>query len=184
MFPAETKYMSESSQNQGVRIRLAREEDLPAIAELLGELFRIERDFSPDYERQLAGLRLLFGQMPERMLILVAVHADAVVGTCAIHDSISTAEGAQVATLEDLIVSAPFRRAGVGRALLAAAEAHAWCRGARRLQLLADRTNQPALSFYTSHGWEPTQLVVLRRRPARVESSLPFSAGDTGKTGL
>jgi hypothetical protein len=56
---------------------------------------------------------------------------------------------------------------------LAAAEAHAWQRGARRLQLLADRTNQTALAFYACHGWEPTQLVVLRRQPTIAGMKMP-----------
>ena len=133
------------------------------MAELLGELFRIERDFVPDVARQLEGLRLLLAQ-PERVLLLVAVQDAQVVGMCAVHDGISTAEGAPVAVLEDLVIAERYRRTGIGSALLAAAEAHAVRRGARRLQLLADRTNQPALAFYACQGWETTQLVALRRR--------------------
>lgn len=152
-----------------VQIRSARLEDLPDIAALLGELFRIERDFKPDKALQQEGLRMLLG-MPERVLLLVAVQDGRVVGTCAVHDGVSTAEGARVAVLEDLVVAERFRRMGIGRALLAAAEEQAVRRGARRLQLLADRTNQPALAFYACHGWEPTQLVALRRRPNLIES--------------
>ena len=143
-------------------------EDLPAIAALLGELFRIERDFKPDVACQLEGLRMLL-HMPDRVLLLVAEQGGQVVGTCAVHEGVSTAEGARVAVLEDLVVSERCRRMGIGRALLAAAEEYAVRRGARRLQLLADRTNQPALAFYACHGWEPTQLVALRRRPNPTE---------------
>ena len=152
-----------------VQIRPALRRELPAIAALLVKLFRIELDFVPDARRQLTGLRLL-ARMPERVLLLVAVLEGRVVGTCAVHDGVSTAEGARVAVLEDLVVAEGFRRMGIGRALLAAAEAHAWRRGARRLQLLADRTNRPALAFYARQGWESTQLVVLRRRPGMVFS--------------
>ncbi len=147
-----------------VQIRPAVTGDLPAIAALLSELFRIERDFTPDLDRQLKGLRLL-ARMPERVLIWVAIWDNCVVGTCAVHDGVSTAEGTQVAVLEDLIVAERFRRKGIGRALLKAAEKHAWHHGARRLQLLTDRNNKPALDFYARHSWEPTQLVALRRRP-------------------
>ena len=146
-----------------VHIRPALPNDLSAITELLGELFRIERDFAPDPARQRKGLRMLF-RLPERVLVLVAERENQVIGTCAVHDGVSTAEGAQVAVLEDLVVAEPFRRMGIGGALLAAAETYAWQRGAHRLQLLADHTNTSALAFYARHGWESTQLVALRRR--------------------
>ena len=166
-----------------VQIRPARPDDLVAIAGLLGDLFRIERDFTPDPDRQLKGLRMI-SRLPERVLILVAVREEQVIGTCAIHDGISTAEGAQVAVLEDLVVAEPFRRRGIGSALLAAAETYAWRRGAHRLQLLADHTNHTALAFYARHGWESTQLVALRRRHPLPTRNHPPAVESVGATGL
>lgn len=39
--------------------------------------------------------------------------------------------------------------------------AERWCyqQGATRIQLLADRENEPALRFYAKLGWEKTQLI-------------------------
>jgi ribosomal protein S18 acetylase RimI-like enzyme len=51
----------------------------------------------------------------------------------------------------------------MGAKLLAGAVNWAECRGLKRLQLLADKNNQAALSFYEKQGWESTQLVCLRK---------------------
>jgi hypothetical protein len=34
----------------------------------------------------------------------------------------------------------------------------------KRLQLLADAENEPALAFYGKSGWKRTQLICLRKR--------------------
>ena len=65
--------------------------------------------------------------------------------------------------LEDLIVAADFRNQGIGSKLVAEAVYWAQCQGLKRLQLLADKNNLPALDFYQKQGWESTQLVCLRK---------------------
>jgi GNAT superfamily N-acetyltransferase len=42
--------------------------------------------------------------------------------------------------------------------LLDSARDWAWAQGARRLQLLADADNAPALAFYRHLAWRPTRL--------------------------
>jgi len=76
---------------------------------------------------------------------------------------ISTAEGGPIGLLEDLVVAADFRHLGIGAKLLVGAVTWAECRGLKRLQLLADKNNLPALDFYEKQGWESTQLVCLRK---------------------
>lgn len=143
-------------------IRTAREGDLEALVRLLGVLFRIESDFRPDPRRQRRGLRLML-QDPDRRAVLVAEQGGAVVGMVTVQLVVSTAEGGASGWLEDMVVEAGARRAGVGRRLLRAAERWARGRGARRLQLLADVENAPALAFYRRMGWEGTKLACLRR---------------------
>jgi len=145
-----------------VSIRRATSRDLDALVRLLGVLFSIEADFAPDVERQRRGLAMLLAT-PERAAVLVAERAGAVAGMVTAQLVVSTAEGGPSALVEDMVVEANERRHGVGRALLAAAEAWAAERGATRLQLLADRENAPALRFYERLGWRWTQLVCLRR---------------------
>jgi GNAT superfamily N-acetyltransferase len=148
--------------DSGFAVRAARREDLDALVRLLGVLFSIESDFQPDPERQRLGLGLLLGD-PWRCAVLVAEREGAIVGMVTVQLVVSTAEGAFSALVEDMIVDAAERGRGVGGALLRAGEAWAATRGARRLQLLADRENGPALGFYERMGWRPTALVCWRR---------------------
>ncbi len=100
---------------------------------------------------------------PGRRAVLVAERAGAIVGMVTAQLVVSTAEGAPAALVEDMVVDAPWRGLGTGRALLEGIEAWARERGATRLQLLADRENAPALAFYARMGWAGTRLVCLRR---------------------
>jgi GNAT superfamily N-acetyltransferase len=47
--------------------------------------------------------------------------------------------------------------------LLAAAENWAGEHGLNRIQLLTDCRNESALSFYTSQGWQKTNMVCLQK---------------------
>jgi GNAT superfamily N-acetyltransferase len=136
--------------------------DVDALVELLDQLFELEADFRPDEARQRRGLALMLEE-PERRAVLVAERAGAVVGMVTAQLVVSTAEGAPSALVEDMVVDAPWRGLGAGRALLEGIEAWARARGATRLQLLADRENAPALAFYARMGWSGTRLVCLRR---------------------
>jgi ribosomal protein S18 acetylase RimI-like enzyme len=62
-----------------------------------------------------------------------------------------------------VVVAEAWRGQGLGRALLAAAEAWAKAQGLHRLQLLADCENQPALAFYRGLGWRETRLAAWRK---------------------
>ncbi len=148
-----------------VRIRAATAADLPVLVRLLGALFSIEADFTPDPARQRRGLALMLSD-PGRHAVLVAERAGAVVGMVTGQVLVSTAEGGLSVVVEDLVVDVSCRRGGVGRALLGVIEGWAAERGATRLQLLADRENAPALAFYDRAGWSATRLVCLRRHPA------------------
>ena len=147
-----------------ITIRPARPEDIPRLCDLLSELFSLESDFSPDREKQERGLSLLVNDQPGASLILVAVAAETVIGVATIQTLVSTAEGGRVGLVEDVIVDERFRCRNVGTLLLE--EIVAWSRkmGLTRLQLLADRDNHQALSFYDSRGWAATRLICLRKQ--------------------
>jgi len=97
-------------------IDFARMDDIDELCELLNELFNIEEDFTPNYEKQKKGLELLIKD--ENCIIFVARHKNKVIGMCSIQILISTAEGGKVALLEDLVVAENFRNMGIGTKLL------------------------------------------------------------------
>ena len=149
---------------QSIRIERARNEDIPALIELLAELFAIESDFAPDRARQRRGLELLLAQPDDRALPLVARSNDgAAVGMASAQLVISTAEGAPSAWIEDVVVRQALRGQGIAKLLLQELLAWAQGHGATRAQLLADGANSPALDFYRHIGWQPTQLSAWRR---------------------
>jgi len=144
-------------------IRRAKIFDLNALVDLLKDLFAIEKDFAFNRSRQMAGLRDLL-QNKKRACVLVAEMDGTVVGMCTLQVLMSTAEGGRVGLIEDMVVAKTFRHQGIGRKLLASMEKFSYGLGLTRLQLLADRENQPALNFYLKHGWQNTQLICLRKK--------------------
>ena len=138
--------------------------DIPALIELLHILFSIEQDFQPDAKKQQRGLELLLAR-PENAVILVARRAidGVVIGMVSAQLVISTASGAPSAWLEDVVLRPDHRACGIGRRLLDAAAEWATSQGARRMQLLADADNAPALGFYKHQGWQPTRLFAWRK---------------------
>lgn len=146
-----------------INIRTAKAVDVPQLVALLKALFEIEADFDFDRDKQARGLHLLLNN--DRACILVAESSNdkKLQGMCSMQILISTAEGGEVGLLEDLVVTADFRNQGTGAKLLAEAVAWAKRRGLKRLQLLADKNNSPALEFYKRQDWQSTQLVCLKR---------------------
>ena len=141
-----------------IRIEPAIASDIDSLIFLLDVLFSIEQDFKPNALAQRRGLEMLLAQ-PERGRIFVARHAtDGIVGMVSAQLVISTAIGAPSAWIEDMVLREAFRNQGLGKALLLAARDWATGQGARRLQLLADADNTPALDFYRHLDWQPTRL--------------------------
>jgi GNAT superfamily N-acetyltransferase len=65
--------------------------------------------------------------------------------------------------IEDVVVMPSRQKRGIGSKLLQALGDWGVERGARRMQLLADQSNSPALDFYYNQGWQKTQLICLRQ---------------------
>lgn len=146
-----------------VLIRQARADDIEAMVALLQDLFGMEKDFSCDPSKQRQGLQLLLARQHDARVYVVE-HRGRVVGMCSLQKLVSTAEGGHVGLIEDVVVEPSFRCRGLGGALLAAMETWAQAQGMSRLQLLADRNNDPALNFYHRKKWHGTDLIGLRKR--------------------
>jgi GNAT superfamily N-acetyltransferase len=140
-----------------VAITPAAEADIPELIDLLGVLFAIEQDFSPNPDKQRRGLAALLAS-PAGHIAIARDRTGRAIGMATAQLVISTAEGAPSAWIEDVVVREGWRGHGLGRALLDAVVAWARTRGAVRAQLLADLDNAPALAFYDRLAWRPTRL--------------------------
>lgn len=144
-------------------IRSAKEEDIPRICDLLTELFSIEADFEPDPGKQALGVGCMIDDPSGRTLLLVAESGGTVVGMATAQTLISTAEGGRVGFVEDVVVTREFRGQGIGSLMLEHLTNWAKEQKLKRLQLLADKENLPALAFYSGRTWKKTSLICLRK---------------------
>ena len=144
------------------KIEFATEADLPAMADLLHELFTLESDFKPEREKQLRGLRLILHTPQIGQLFVLRVDGK-LAGMANALITVSTAQGTRVLLLEDVIVSRNYRGAGLGRRLVEHVCEWARAQGMTRVTLLADEANAPALAFYERLGFQESAMVVRRR---------------------
>lgn len=132
-------------------VRTMTEHDLPRVAALSGQL---------GYPVALDVLRARFlrlaGRDGERLF--VAEHGGRIVGWLHVgtHDSL---EADPCALIAGLVVDEGARRLGVGRALVAAAEAFARARGLPRMRVRSNVQRPEAHAFYPAVGYvlEKTQ---------------------------
>jgi N-acetylglutamate synthase-like GNAT family acetyltransferase len=137
-------------------------EDIPHLVEFLKILFTQEAEFTPDYEKQTAGLTMII-ENPTMGEIIVAEHGENVVGMVNLLYTISTAEGGKVAILEDLVVNTDYRSVGIGSSILNHAIQHCEDSGLKRITLLTDE-DQKVITFYKRHGFKESPMKVMRMK--------------------
>lgn len=147
----------------GVTIRKAKAKDIEAMIALLRLLFSLEEDFTFCPGQQRIGLEMMLKN--DRGILLVAEKNTEIIGMCSGQLIISTAEGGLSLLVEDVVVDKSRQGKGVGTALLSALQDWGTKKKVARLQLLADRSNSPALKFYHTRQWHQTKLVCLCKRP-------------------
>ena len=146
---------------QEISIDFARPGDLEALVGLLSELFTQEADFRPDPDKQRRGLQLILDNPDLGRLFVLRVDGQ-VAGMANGLVTISTAEGAKVMLLEDVIVSAHYRGQGLGRCLIEHAVAWARDAGMARVTLLTDADNYRAQATYGRLGFQLSAMRVMR----------------------
>ncbi len=144
-----------------ILVREATANDTPELCGLLAILFTQEADFKADARKQARGLRLLLEQ-PKVGRVYCATEGNKVIGMVSILFTVSTAEGSRAAWLEDMIVHPTRRGQQIGRRLLREAIRGARAAGCRRITLLTDTTNKPAMRFYERSGFARSRMVPFR----------------------
>lgn len=145
-----------------ISIDFAQRGDVEAMADLLAELFAQEQDFRPDRGKQRRGLQLILDN-PAMGRLFVLRAGGRVAGMANVLITISTAEGAPVALLEDVIVGTAYRGRGLGRRLLEHVVDWAGSAGMARITLLTDADNYRAQATYSRLGFALSGMRVMRR---------------------
>ncbi|HEX5150684.1 MAG TPA: GNAT family N-acetyltransferase [Parafilimonas sp.] len=146
------------------KIRIAQKMDIPQLVSLLEILFTQEADFKPDNDKQQKGLEMIIDNPDygKNGHILVAIMGGKIVGTVNLIYTSSTVEGAQVVTLEDMIINPGYRSFGIGTALLKHAIEFCKSQGHKRITLLTDHDNERAIHIYTKLGFTKSNMIPLR----------------------
>ena len=144
-----------------VQITKAILKDIPQLCQLLSSLFEQEIEFTADEKMQTQGLQTIILNQ-EIGHVLVLKETDKVVGMINILYTISTALGARVGILEDMVISKEYRSLGLGSKLLKFAIEFAKEDGCKRLTLLTDADNTSAHKFYTEKGFSQSTMIPFR----------------------
>jgi len=137
-------------------------EDLPALTELVMDLFERSGDFSPDRATQERGLRLILEQ-PNRGRIFVIRNQDKMIGMVNLLFTISTARGGFVILMEDCVIHPDHRGQGYGTMLVNYVVEFAQRKSFKRITLLTDRMSAESQEFFKRLGFEHSHMIPMRR---------------------
>jgi len=152
----------ESKDEDRPRVEPATIEDLPALTELVMELFSASGDFSPDRTVQERGLQLILEQ-PNRGRIFVLRNNHRIFGMVNLLFTISTARGGFVILMEDVIVHPNHRGQGYGTMLLKHVVEFAKQKNFKRITLLTDKISEESQEFFRKNGFEHSSMIPMRR---------------------
>ena len=145
------------------RVEVATLEDLPALTELVMDLFSMSAgDFQPDREVQERGLRLILEE-PSRGRIAVVRNRDKIFGMVNMLFTISTARGGFVILMEDVVIHPHHRGQGYGTMLLRHVFDFAKRKEFLRITLLTDRISAESQDFFRKQGFEYSNMIPMRR---------------------
>jgi len=131
--------------------RLATLQDINAVASLFDayrQFYDLASDLtlSGDFIRQRINLQ-------ESTILVAEDTANQLVGFCQLYPTFCSLAARPICVLYDLFVTPQARKTGAGKALMFAAEQHAFSQGFARLDLSTAKSNLAAQSLYESLGW-------------------------------
>jgi GNAT superfamily N-acetyltransferase len=157
--------------------RAALPQDVPLLLALFWELAEYERLTDEMHATEELIAEALFGERPAAEA-LIAEHGSETAGYALYFPTFSSFLAMPGIWLEDLFVRPAHRRAGVGRALLAAVAARVRERGGERLEWAALDWNELALGFYRGLGARTMDQWITHRL---LGESLEQLAGEAGE---
>ncbi len=157
-----TEPAAKQPQEDRPRVEPATIEDLPALTELVMNLFALSGDFKPDRTVQERGLQLILEQ-PSRGRIFVVRNDDQIFGMVNLLFTISTARGGFVILMEDVVIHPDHRGQGYGTMLVDYVVDFADKKHFKRITLLTDRISAESQEFFKKHGFEHSSMIPMRR---------------------
>ena len=140
----------------------AKLKDLESLELLLKELFTQEKEFEYQEGLHVKALKKILKDKNLGRIFVYKIE-DKIVGMVSLLFSYSTAYGAKVGTIEDMIVLREFRGIGVGNALLDHVMQYAKKKKLKRLTLLTDNDNKVAHKMYKKFGMKKSDMVTFRK---------------------
>jgi ribosomal protein S18 acetylase RimI-like enzyme len=135
----------------------AGKKDIEEMCLLLQELFTLEKDFTPDWDKQRRGLEFILDN-PHYAILLLLKKGEEILGMANLLITVSTATGGKVILLEDFIIKKSTRRKGLGKYFWGEIKKLAQKEGYARITLLVDKDNRPAQGFYLSQGFKKSNM--------------------------
>lgn len=145
-----------------LRVEPATIEDLPALVELVMELFELQGEYQPDRAAQERGLALILEQ-PSRGRIFVMRNGHRIIGMVNLLFTISTAMGGFVILMEDVIIHPDHRGQGFGGRLLEHVVEFARQKDFLRITILTDKISAESQNFFRKYGFEYSNMIPMRR---------------------
>jgi GNAT superfamily N-acetyltransferase len=145
-----------------LKIKKATVQEIPTLCNLLDILFSQEIEFVPNKELQERGLQTII-ESDSLGEIFVASKDDTIIAMVNILYTYSTALGAKVALLEDMVVEPQYRGQEIGTMLISHVVEYLKDNGFKRLTLLTDGDNTQAHAFYEQNGFEVSTMVAYRK---------------------
>lgn len=162
MSPKDISNSSQTVAKQTAKVEMATLEDLPALTELVMDLFSMSAgDFKPDRELQERGLRLILEQ-PNRGRIVVIRNEDRIFGMVNMLFTISTARGGFVILMEDVIIHPHHRGQGYGTMLVNHVIEFAKQKKFLRITLLTDKISAESQEFFQKQGFKYSNMIPMR----------------------
>ena len=144
-----------------MKFNKAIQSNIPELIKLLEILFKQESEFEPNSEAQSRALNNIILD-PRIGIILVAIDNSQILGMVSLLFTESTALGARVAILEDMVVEPECRGQGIGSKLITYAISEAKKEGCKRITILTDITNNQAQFFYQKNGFVKSNMTPYR----------------------
>ncbi len=144
-----------------MQLSIATLEDIPALAELLSQLFAQEVEFTPNIGLQTTALHSIISNSAIGEIMLARLEGK-IVGMVNLLYTCSTALGGKVCLLEDMVIQPALRGQTIGSQLLDFALEHARAAGCLRVSLLTDSGNAAAQRFYQRKGFNNSSMLPMR----------------------